>query len=76
MLTASDGYILIQAFNNALGSSSRSWGFVPDDDIHDTLNAVPTTRGDGSATSEAVADEKSNEGWTFRRIGNLTAWAA
>jgi hypothetical protein len=66
--------MIILALNTALHSSPRSWGFVPDEDIHDTLNAAPHI-GSGSTTPDGI-DERSSEGWTFRRIGNLTAWAA
>lgn len=55
-----DGYLLCQAFNSSVASSSRPWGFIPADDIHETL---------------AEAQDTGRE-WTFRRVGNLTCWAA
>lgn len=55
-----DGYLLCQAFNNSVASSTRPWGFIPADDIHETL---------------AEATDADRE-WTFRRVGNLTCWAA
>lgn len=55
-----DGYLLCQAFNSSVASSSRPWGFIPSDDIHDTLTEAPD----------------SGREWTFRRVGNLTCWAA
>lgn len=56
----SDGYLLVQAYNGSLGMSARPWGFIPPEDVHDTLEA------EGEAGRE----------WTFRRAGNLTCWAA
>jgi len=60
LITCRDGYILIQAFNSALHVSSKAWGFIPEEDVHNTLNA---------------GGEEGKE-WTFRRVGNLTCWAA
>ena len=65
MLIVSDGYILIQVFNTVVMSSKKPWGFVPDGDVHDTV----------SLGSDAPVGDASKE-WTFRRIGNLTCWAA
>lgn len=73
-LICRDGFILIHALNAALHMSPRSWGAVPDEDIHDTLQARTAPGISGSRTPET--DEKGSEGWTFRRIGNLTAWGA
>ncbi|WVQ81331.1 hypothetical protein IAT38_003454 [Cryptococcus sp. DSM 104549] len=65
MLSAlSDGYILIHAYNSALLASSKPWGFIPDEDVHDTLSF---------AGGEA---ERKDKEWTFRRVGNLTCWGA
>ncbi|BEI92491.1 uncharacterized protein CcaverHIS019_0501190 [Cutaneotrichosporon cavernicola] len=33
----SDGYLLAHAYNAYLLTSARPWGFVPDEDLHDTL---------------------------------------
>lgn len=60
LISRRDGYILIQAFNSALAFSSKAWGFIPDEDVHRTVTAV---------------GEEGKE-WTFRRIENLTCWAA
>ncbi|CAK9781856.1 hypothetical protein CC85DRAFT_329884 [Cutaneotrichosporon oleaginosum] len=35
----SDGFLLAHAFNAYLLTSTRPWGFVPDEDLHDTLGA-------------------------------------
>lgn len=70
----SDGYLLVQAFNALVDSSSRPWGFIHDEDVHDTLGAA--------ATAAAAAEMESGDAtvivreWTFRRVGNLTCWAA
>lgn len=66
MLTVRDGFILVVALNTALHRSPQSWGFVPTDDLHDTL----TDDDNGKAKGRVEGD------WTFRRVGNLTAWAA
>jgi hypothetical protein len=66
----SDGFILTQAFNVATLASPKPWGFIPDDDIHDTVSGVAES---GSVTA---TDDKAAKEWTFRRIGNLTCWAA
>jgi len=65
-LTFSDGFALIHAFNAVVQSSSKPWGFIPEEDIHDTIS-----RGAGLAP-----DGEGSKEWTFRRIGNLTCWAA
>lgn len=62
--------MLVQAFNSAVMASTKPWGFVSNEDIHDTLSAAST-----EASSEADAREKARD-WTFMRVGNLTAWAA
>lgn len=56
----SDGYLLVQAYNESLHASSRPWGFINADEMFDTLS---------SAT-------ESGKEWTFRRVQNLTCWAA
>ena len=53
-----DGYLLVQAYNSSLVASPRPWGFIPPEEVHDTLE-TPDSRE-----------------WTFRRVGNLTCWAA
>ena len=58
-----DGYILLVALNAALHVSPKPWGFVSPSDMYDTLSA-------GNGEEEGGGD------WTFRRVGNLTAWAA
>ena len=63
----SDGYLLTQAYNCAVLSSPHPWGFIPVRDIHDTI--LP------SAHEGEEVREKERE-WTFRRVGNLTCWAA
>ncbi|WVQ93022.1 hypothetical protein IAU59_000085 [Kwoniella sp. CBS 9459] len=68
----SDGYILIHAYNASLLRSSKPWGFIPDEDVHDTLS---TSTADGNATSTDEGGKKDRE-WTFRRVGNLTCWGA
>lgn len=55
-----DGYLLAHAFNSYLLTSARPWGFVPDEDVHETLGS----------------DSDSGREWTFRRVENLTCWAA
>nr|ODN90459.1 hypothetical protein L203_01568 [Cryptococcus depauperatus CBS 7841] len=68
----SDGYILIQAYNSALLSSSKPWGFITAEDIHHTL---PSTFAGGSDTPTSE-DSKKDKEWTFRKVGNLTCFAA
>ena len=65
-LMVSDGFALIHAFNAVVLSSSKPWGFIPEEDIHDTISH-------GASLSP---DSEGNKEWTFRRIGNLTSWAA
>ena len=65
-LMFSDGYALIHAFNAVVLSSSKPWGFIPEEDIHDTISH-------GASLSP---DSEGSKEWTFRRIGNLTSWAA
>ncbi len=66
-----DGYILIAAYNTAIQKASASWGFVVEDDIHDTIEIEQEdVIGEGA---EAVQKPKD---WTFRRAGNLRAWGA
>ncbi|OCF40418.1 hypothetical protein I317_05785 [Kwoniella heveanensis CBS 569] len=74
MSALSDGYILIHAYNASLLRSSKPWGFIPDEDVHDTLSSTLA----GAATDAPVADEggKKEREWTFRRVGNLTCWGA
>ncbi|WVF65347.1 hypothetical protein IAT40_000073 [Kwoniella sp. CBS 6097] len=73
----SDGYILIHAYNASLLRSSKPWGFIPDEDVHDTLSSAPsaaaTESGAGSGGDEGGKKDKE---WTFRRVGNLTCWGA
>jgi hypothetical protein len=71
-LTRRDGLLLIHAFNLVVLSSPKPWGFVPEEDIHDTLSA---THGE-SATPASQAEERVSKKWTFRRVGNLICWAA
>lgn len=63
----SDGYILTQAYNSAVLFSPKAWGFIPAEDIHDTLQSV---------TDQDGAESKAEKEWTFRKVGNLTCWAA
>ncbi|ORY33013.1 hypothetical protein BCR39DRAFT_520717 [Naematelia encephala] len=67
----SDGYILSQAFNAALHRSSKAWGFIPDEDIHDTLASAV-----GGSVTPGEDVKTGEKEWTFRRAGNLTCWAA
>ncbi|KAK8844136.1 hypothetical protein IAR55_006930 [Kwoniella newhampshirensis] len=73
MSCISDGYILIQAYNAALLSSSKPWGFIPEDNVHDTLTSVVDDTVLSSAGEEGIRKEKE---WTFRRVGNLTCFGA
>ncbi|OXB36231.1 hypothetical protein LQV05_004557 [Cryptococcus neoformans] len=68
----SDGYVLIQAYNAVLLQSSKPWGFIPEEDIHPTL-AVTGGNNDLTLTGE---EGKKDKEWTFRRVGNLTCFAA
>ncbi|WVQ90157.1 hypothetical protein IAS59_003934 [Cryptococcus gattii] len=68
----SDGYVLIQAYNAVLLQSSKPWGFIPEEDIHPTLTA---TGGNYDLTPIGEEGKKDKE-WTFRRVGNLTCFAA
>lgn len=63
----SDGFILTQAYNSAVLSSPKAWGFIPAEDIHDTLQ---------SNMDQDDAESKAEKEWTFRKVGNLTFWAA
>ncbi|EIW65775.1 hypothetical protein TREMEDRAFT_13823, partial [Tremella mesenterica DSM 1558] len=65
----SDGYILVRAFNACLLSSRKTWGFISEEDVHDTITGTAGT------TSPDEVDEGKKD-WTFRRVGNLTCWAA
>lgn len=56
----SDGYLLVETYNQSVHSSARPWGFIGDEEMFDTLS---------SAT-------ESGKEWTFRRVQNLTTWAA
>lgn len=67
-----DGFILTQAYNTAVSSSAKSWGFIPEEDIHDTAR-LPEISG---ASTPDVEEGKRDKEWTFRRVGNLTCWAA
>ena len=59
------------ALNAALHQSPKSWGYVPSEDIHDTLAMNEEDKdGNGGGGNGGPID------WTFRRVGNLTAWAA
>ncbi|WVQ74480.1 hypothetical protein IAR50_004081 [Cryptococcus sp. DSM 104548] len=70
----SDGYILIEAYNTSLLKSSKPWGFIPEEDVHPTLNPGGS---DESGTATPTNDEvKKDKEWTFRRVGNLTCFAA
>lgn len=60
----SDGYILAQACNSAILYSTKVWGVIPPEGIHDTLRLGEE------------GEEKADKEWTFRRVGNLTYWAA
>lgn len=72
MSALTDGYILIRAFNNQLATSTKAWGAIPEEDIHDTLSASASS----SPEKNDEARRKAEGEWTFRRIGNLTCWAA
>ncbi|ODN76832.1 hypothetical protein L202_05428 [Cryptococcus amylolentus CBS 6039] len=70
----SDGYILIEAYNTSLLKSSKPWGFIPEEDVHATLNSGGSDEsGTANPTNEDVKRDKE---WTFRRVGNLTCFAA
>jgi hypothetical protein len=69
----SDGYLLVQAYNALVHTSHRQWGFIQDDDVHDTIRNSSITPPPDEDGTESSAKEKE---WTFRRVGNLTAWAA
>ncbi|ORX39246.1 hypothetical protein BD324DRAFT_618983 [Kockovaella imperatae] len=69
----SDGYLLAQALNIVLLTSSKPWGFISEEDIHDTLKSDSTLSG---STIPDVVEDKKEKSWTFMRIGNLTCWAA
>ena len=60
----SDGYILASACNSAILFSTKVWGVIPTEDIHDTLHLG------------GESEDKADKEWTFRRVGNLTCWAA
>lgn len=68
MTENSDGFLLIQAYNAVVRASAKSWGFVPEEDIHDTISGV--------AGKSTPSEETGGREWTFRRVGNLTCWAA
>ncbi|WWD21204.1 hypothetical protein CI109_105688 [Kwoniella shandongensis] len=75
LASLSDGYIIIQAYNSSLLSSSKPWGLIPEEDIHDTLTSVVS----GTASPPVAAGEegsKKEKEWTFRKVGNLTCFGA
>jgi len=65
----------VQAYNAAVHSSHRPWGFIPEDDVHDTVRNASSASPPPGEDGEAEASTKLKE-WTFRRVANLTAWAA
>ncbi|WVW79571.1 hypothetical protein I302_101540 [Kwoniella bestiolae CBS 10118] len=72
----SDGYILIHAYNSSLMRSSKPWGFIPDEDVHDTLTSLSTS-GQVSPSKNGISDEgRKEKEWTFRKVGNLTCFGA
>lgn len=65
----SDGYLCIIAFNAFLQRSPSPWGFVPMDEVYDTV-------GLGAATIEATTDSKTKRDWTFRKAENMRCFGA
>ena len=74
MLMISDGFLLAHALNAVLLSSSKAWGFIAEDDIHDTISTEAGRS--GSTTPDPNEETKKDRSWTFMRTGNLTSWAA
>ncbi|KAJ9092943.1 hypothetical protein QFC19_008541 [Naganishia cerealis] len=76
----SDGYLLTLAFNTVLGRSAGSWGFIPDEDVYDTLDSGITTADPSSHAAEYTGDEtpsaRRQKDYTFRKAGNLRCWGA
>ncbi|KAJ9099117.1 hypothetical protein QFC21_003996 [Naganishia friedmannii] len=72
----SDGYLLALAFNTVLRcSATGSWGFIPDEDLYDTLDSGGTTTADSSYV-EGETSARRQKDWTFRKAGNLRCWGA
>ncbi|WWC72891.1 uncharacterized protein I206_106855 [Kwoniella pini CBS 10737] len=74
----SDGYILIHAYNSSLLKSTKPWGFIPDEDVHDTLSSSISISSDHTTPTKGGSREegKQEKEWTFRKVGNLTCFAA
>ncbi|KAJ9116302.1 hypothetical protein QFC22_004742 [Naganishia vaughanmartiniae] len=75
-LVVRDGFLLILAFNTVLRrSTTGSWGFVPDEDVYDTLDSGTAAPADSIIAEEGTLARKQKD-WTFRKAGNLRCWGA
>lgn len=62
-----------------LKDSSRPWGFIPPEAIHDVIALNATERRDANVSIEASNDVNGptpRVGMTFRRLENLRVWVA
>lgn len=75
----SDGQLLCLAHNEALKESSRAWGFIPGEAIHDVI-ALKKKEAPTHSQSTPDASEPNSQaprvGLTFRRLENLKVWLA
>lgn len=69
----SDGQLLCLAHNEVLKESSRAWGFIPAEAIHDVIALKRDTNISAEPTDAANAPKV---GLTFRRLENLKVWLA
>lgn len=60
LMSLQDGFALCHAYNRALRDSTRPFAFIP----HSSIHALPSD------------PSSSSVGSTYRKIANLTAWAA
>jgi hypothetical protein len=68
----SSGQLLCLAYNPCVRKSSKPWGYISKDAIHDIL-ALEEAQAAGK--DEDKDSEKTKKGWTFRRTDNLRLWA-
>lgn len=63
-----NGQLLCHAFNAAVRTSKRPWGYVPEHDIHDVLG--------GSSVEGAEGASATKKEYVYRKVENLRVFAA
>jgi hypothetical protein len=69
----SSGQLLCVAYNTCLRKSSKPWGFISAEAIHDIVALEEAQAMDQGKSGDEK--EQAKRGWTFRRTDNLRLWA-